>query len=61
MPTSPMTCPDCGVPMNHHADKIDYSAADMTTADPDFVGSIQEAHTCPQCGQTLLRPAPERA
>ena len=55
----PMICPVCGVAMNHHADKIDYNAAleDPAAADPDLGGVIEEAHTCPECGQTLLRPA----
>jgi len=56
---NPMICPDCGVTMNHHADKIDYNAAlqDPAAADADFGGVIEEAHTCPECGQTRTRPA----
>jgi len=62
MPETSMVCPTCGVTMNHHADKIDYSAVDdRGAADPDFGGLIHEAHTCPECGQTLLRPAAEPA
>lgn len=54
-----MSCPDCNVEMNHHADKIDYSAAleDGKDADPAFGGIVEEAHTCPACGQTHLRRA----
>jgi ribosomal protein S27AE len=54
-----MICPDCGVEMNHHADKIDYSAAleDGAGLDPAFGGIVEEAHTCPVCGRTHLRPA----
>ncbi|MFL6211622.1 MAG: hypothetical protein ACJ74W_22425 [Pyrinomonadaceae bacterium] len=56
---NPMICPVCGVAMNHHADKIDYNAAaqDPAAADADFGGVLEEAHTCPECGQTLTRPA----
>jgi predicted RNA-binding Zn-ribbon protein involved in translation (DUF1610 family) len=50
---SKMICPDCGVEMNHHADKIDYSADDPKHYDP----FVEEAHTCPMCGKTHTRPA----
>jgi predicted RNA-binding Zn-ribbon protein involved in translation (DUF1610 family) len=54
-----MNCPDCGVEMNHHADKIDYSAAleDDAAVDPTFGGIVEEAHTCPECGKTHTRRA----
>jgi ribosomal protein S27AE len=54
-----MICPDCGVEMNHHADKIDYTAAleDDAAIDPAFGGVVEEAHTCPSCGRTRLRRA----
>jgi rRNA maturation endonuclease Nob1 len=54
-----MMCPDCGVEMNHHADKVDYSAAlaEGAEVDPVFGGQVQEAHTCPVCGRTYLRRA----
>ena len=59
---NPMLCPVCGVAMNHHADKIDYNvAAQDTAADPDLGGVVEEAHTCPECGQTYTRPASEIA
>jgi ribosomal protein S27AE len=60
---NPMICPVCGVAMNHHADKIDYNAAlqDPTAADAGLGGVIEEAHTCPECGQTFTRPASEAA
>ena len=54
---SKMICPDCGVEMNHHADKIDYSIDDPKHYDPFLGGVIEEAHTCPVCGKTHLRPA----
>jgi ribosomal protein S27AE len=52
-----MTCPDCGVLMNHHASKIDYASAldDAEAIDPDLGGIVEEAHTCPACGSTRLR------
>ena len=52
-------CPDCGVGMNRHAEKVDYAAtlADRADIDPDFGGVIEEAHTCPECGQTHTRRA----
>ena len=60
---NPMMCPDCGVAMNHHADKIDYNAAldGAHTADADLGGVVEQAHTCPACGQTQMRPAGEGA
>ena len=55
-----MLCPACGIEMNFHATKIDYMAAldDSTDAiDPDFDGVLEEAHTCPACGQMHMRRA----
>jgi len=52
-----MLCPDCGVEMNHHANKIDYSADESREADETFGGIVQEAHSCPECGRTALREA----
>lgn len=59
--TNKMSCPDCGVEMNHHAMKIDYTAAldDAGEIDPDLGGVLEEAHTCPACGQTHMRPVVE--
>ena len=57
MPNPKMICPDCGAEMNHHAMKIDYSLDDATLIDPAFDGAVQEAHTCPQCGDTEFRSA----
>ena len=58
--TKKMLCPDCGVEMNHHAMKIDYtSLTDDADAliDPETGGRLMEAHSCPHCGQTALRDA----
>jgi hypothetical protein len=56
-----MTCPDCGVEMNYHAEKIDYNAApdEADAFDADFGGVVEEAHSCSLCGKTLLRKAAE--
>jgi ribosomal protein S27AE len=54
-----MICPKCGVEMNFHAEKIDYDAglAGQDASDLDIGGVVEEFHTCPECGQTLMRPA----
>jgi ribosomal protein S27AE len=51
-----MICPACGVEMNFHAEKIDYSAG-PDAIDEDLGGVVEEFHTCPECGQTRARPA----
>lgn len=54
-----MICLACGVEMNYHADKIDYTAA-LTypdKMDPDLGGMLEEVHTCPKCGGTEVRMA----
>jgi predicted RNA-binding Zn-ribbon protein involved in translation (DUF1610 family) len=52
-----MICPSCGVEMNHHALKINYSAAeaDPRLRDEDLGGALEETHSCPQCGQAESR------
>ena len=59
MPPSPMICPDCNQPMNHHADKVDYTAAldNPAAADPTYGGLLEEVFTCPHCGITEIRLA----
>jgi len=53
-----MICQDCGVGMNHHADKVDYAAADAgADFDAEVGGVVLEAHTCPACGKTETRAA----
>ncbi len=54
-----MICSNCGIPMNHHAEKIDYAAAmaEPQAMDPDFGGVVEEVHTCPACGYTATRRA----
>lgn len=54
-----MLCPDCGVEMNCHARKVDYTAEppESGAVDPALGGVIEEFLTCPQCGRTLSRRA----
>ena len=48
-----MVCPDCGVGMNHHADKLVYGGEGE---EGDVSGGVvEEAHSCPECGKTLTR------
>ncbi len=56
---SKMQCPECGVDLNHHAEKLDYTAAleEPEAVDPDLGGIVEEAHTCPECGKTHSRRA----
>ncbi|HLH25806.1 MAG TPA: hypothetical protein VK066_25085 [Chloroflexota bacterium] len=63
MAREPMRCPVCGVVMNHHADKVDYSAAleNPAAADSAYGGLLEEVFTCPRCGHTATRPAAEGA
>jgi ribosomal protein S27AE len=55
--TDRMKCPDCGAEMNHHADKLDYGAAEDGASDAGEGGVVIEAHTCPGCGRTATRAA----
>ena len=59
MPKTAMRCPDCGVEMNHHADKpVDpVSADEAARIDPVLGALVAEAHTCPECGKAYTRPA----
>ena len=51
-----MLCPDCGVEMNHHAEKLIYK--EMVALDSDFTSDeITEVHACPECGKTHSRKA----
>jgi predicted RNA-binding Zn-ribbon protein involved in translation (DUF1610 family) len=57
--TKKIICPDCGIEMNYHAEKIDYTSAliDPAATDPDLGGVLEEVHTCPRCGKTETRRA----
>ena len=53
-----MICPHCGIPMNMHAEKIEYfDSPDEPGYDQDLGGVVEEIHGCPQCGATRTRPA----
>ena len=53
----PMMCPECGVEMNHHAEKLVHpsGAHEASAMDPILGGMIEEIHTCPQCGAGASR------
>ena len=57
--SSAMICPQCGIEMNYHAEKIDYMTAltEPEAADPDLGGILEEVHTCPGCGNMGSRRA----
>ena len=48
-----MICPDCGVEMNHHADKLIHptDASEAAQVDPALGGIVEEHHACPLCGK----------
>jgi ribosomal protein S27AE len=52
-----MICPACGVEMNYHADKLDYTSTltKPDKIDPELGGVLEEVHTCPKCGGTEVR------
>jgi predicted RNA-binding Zn-ribbon protein involved in translation (DUF1610 family) len=54
-----MHCTTCGVDMNHHADKVDYTETmkEPSRVDPAFGGVVEEFHRCPKCGGTATRIA----
>jgi predicted RNA-binding Zn-ribbon protein involved in translation (DUF1610 family) len=57
--TNAMMCPQCGIEMNYHAEKIDYITAltEPNAVDPDLGGIVEEVHTCPGCGNMETRRA----
>lgn len=52
-----LICPNCGVAMNLHAEKIDYTRPPDKGEEFDegLGGRIEEFHTCPACGLTQAR------
>ena len=54
-----MTCPKCGSPMNHEADKLVYpqSRAEESALSAAFDGVIEEIFACPSCGWIASRRA----
>jgi len=59
MAASKMICPKCGNEMNHHADKLIYSAEahPAPSLDRALGGVVEEAHSCPACGAVASRIA----
>ncbi len=55
-----MKCPDCGIEMNHHADKLvdPTNAREQEHVDPQLGGVIQRTHACPRCGNVEFEIAP---
>ena len=47
MPSDAIACPNCGAPMNHHADKLVYLDADGE--------ALEKFYQCPHCGASLMR------
>ena len=58
--TAKMICPECGIEMNHHSDKLidAISPEEAVQMDPALGGLIEEAHCCPECGKSSPRRAP---
>jgi hypothetical protein len=52
-----MRCAECGVEMNHHAEKLVYPStpAELAQAHPAWGAWIEEIHCCPECGGTQSR------
>jgi hypothetical protein len=50
-----MICPNCKIPMNHHADKLVPNAAYGGPLDSMADGVIQEFHSCSGCGHAASR------
>ena len=48
----PMMCPQCGIPMNRHAERLiePRDAAEAKAMNPALGGVILELHRCPGCG-----------
>lgn len=55
-----MICPECGIEMNLHAEKLVYSdsASDVGAASG---ARVEEMHSCPNCGRAESRPQPHKA
>lgn len=48
-----VTCPQCGVEINHHASKLTYPTTpeEASKIDPVLGGLLEDAHCCPECGK----------
>jgi hypothetical protein len=51
-----MICADCGIPMNHHAEKPLRSLRtdEYPELDAIFGGAVVSIHSCPGCGKTEI-------
>ncbi len=56
-----MICPECGIEMNHHAEKLvdPSSREEAARMDPALGGVVHDMFTCPTCGSGASRPAAE--
>lgn len=61
MANEPLICTTCDVEMNMHAEKVDYAAGveHPEVADAQLDGVLVELHTCPDCGESASRVAPQ--
>jgi len=50
-----LICPKCKNTMNHHADKVDYGTPSAGKDESIFGGTVEQIHTCPECGYTEAR------
>ena len=52
-----MVCRECGVEMNHHAEKLlqPTTRRDAERSDPVLGGIVEGHHTCPECGKGDVR------
>lgn len=57
MASAKMQCPQCGVDLNHHAEKLVYPTCpeDAAKVNPALGGIVEEIHTCPECGKSHSR------
>jgi predicted RNA-binding Zn-ribbon protein involved in translation (DUF1610 family) len=55
-----MTCPKCGTPMNHQAEKLvqPVSAEELASISPGFDGLLELVFACPACGWIDSRREP---
>lgn len=58
---TPMMCPRCGIPMNHHAEKLLQASGHEASTPFDAIlgGIVEELHACPACGAGASRRAGE--
>ena len=52
-----MICPECGLAMNQHAEKLVYPSTpeEARRVDAALGGLVEETHTCPGCGKAEAR------